>query len=145
MDSLATLLGTPLLNCLLGQVSNQLITLQQLNTLTHIEMVKMLLRFKTTTRMGKKSYLMDFELLMVSGEKHKRRIKIRHQDRLKSSMCWQTRFCWSTGISLQNHPWFAENSPKKRKYPVSSCSLGEIPCSSQKQWQECFELIGRWR
>lgn len=45
MDSLATLFGVTLLNCLLGQVSNQLITLQQLNTLTHIEMVKMLLRF----------------------------------------------------------------------------------------------------
>lgn len=45
MDSLATFFGVTLLNCLLGQVSNQLITLQQLNTLTHIEMVKMLLRF----------------------------------------------------------------------------------------------------
>lgn len=57
MDSLATLFGATLLNSLLGQVSNQLITLQQLNTLTHIEMVKMLLRFKTITRMGEKKVI----------------------------------------------------------------------------------------
>ncbi len=56
-----------LFNCLVTQIANQPITWQQLNALRHLDVVRRLLKFKPSIRMGKKGDLSDFEHGMVVG------------------------------------------------------------------------------